>query len=78
MSCPHERRRGRLLAGGVVIAAALSLVGLAAPSYAADDYPYRGLGHCPLVPLPKPPPTPPAPPKPPHWDPDALFPKKKP
>jgi surface antigen len=59
MSCPRERRHGRLLAGGVVLAAGLSLVGLAAPSYADDDYPYRGLGHCPLVPLPKPPPTPP-------------------
>jgi surface antigen len=37
----------------------LSLVGRAAPSYAGDDYPYRGLGHCPLVPLPKPPKVPP-------------------
>ena len=32
--------------------AAVSLVGLAAPSHADDDYPYRGLGQCPLVPLP--------------------------
>jgi surface antigen len=31
----------------------LSVVGLAAPSYATgDDYPYAGLGQCPLVPLP--------------------------
>jgi surface antigen len=34
------------------MATAVSLVGLAAPSYADDDYPYRGLGQCPLVPLP--------------------------
>jgi surface antigen len=35
------------------VATALSLACLAAPSYATgDDYPYAGLGQCPLVPLP--------------------------
>src|SRR5512141_2941816 len=57
MSCPRERRRGRLLVGGVLLAAALGVIGQAAPSYADDDYPYRGLGHCPLVPLPPAKPT---------------------
>jgi surface antigen len=52
MPFPRERRRGRRLVGGILgIATAMSL-GLAAPSYADDDYPYRGLGQCPLVPLP--------------------------
>jgi hypothetical protein len=41
------------------MSAALGVIGLAAPSYAADDYPYRGLGHCPLVPLPPVKPVPP-------------------
>jgi surface antigen len=59
MSCPRERRRGRLLVGGVLLTAALGVIGQAAPSYADDDYPYRGLGHCPLVPLPPVKPTPP-------------------
>jgi len=52
-------RRGRLTASGVVlIGLVVSLVGLApATSYAAgDDYPYAGLGKCPLVPLPPKPP----------------------
>ena len=50
---PPERRRGSRLVGGILgIVTAVSLVGLAAPSYADDDYPYRGLGQCPLVPLP--------------------------
>jgi surface antigen len=52
MPFPRERRRGRLLAGGILVVSALSLMGLASPSYADDDYPYRGLGQCPLVPLP--------------------------
>ncbi len=55
MPCPGETRRRRRLVGSMVGAVvALSLVGLAAPSYAGDDYPYRGLGKCPLVPLPHP------------------------
>ncbi len=42
------------------VATTLSLVGLAAPSHATgDDYPYRGLGQCPLVPLPPKKPAPP-------------------
>src|SRR5690242_13383766 len=52
---PHlQRRRGRRGVGWVLsVATILSFVGLAAPSYAdGDDYPYRGLGLCPLVPLP--------------------------
>ena len=53
MPFPPERRRGSRLIGGILgIATAVSLVGLAAPSHADDDYPYRGLGQCPLVPLP--------------------------
>jgi surface antigen len=59
MSCPREPRRSRLLASGVLLAALLGLVGLSAPSYADDDYPYRGLGQCPLVPLPPVKPSPP-------------------
>jgi surface antigen len=55
MPFPRERRPGRLLVGGIVVTVALSVVGVASPSYAVDDYPYRGLGQCPLVPLPKPP-----------------------
>ncbi|MGA8245641.1 MAG: CHAP domain-containing protein [Nocardioides sp.] len=71
MPFPGETRRGRRLVGSMVVAvAALSLVGLASPSsYADDDYPYRGLGKCPLVPLPhptKPPGKPGRPPKPGH------------
>ncbi len=76
MPFPGETRRGRRLIGSMVVAvAALSLVGLVSPSYAEDDYPYRGLGKCPLVPLPHPtkPPTKPggptkpgSPPKPGH------------
>ena len=47
-------RRGRRDVRWVLsVATILSFVGLAAPSHAAgDDYPYRGLGQCPLVPLP--------------------------
>lgn len=56
MPSPREGRRGRRLVGGLAVATAVSLVGLATPTYADDDYPYRGLGQCPLVPLP---PTPP-------------------
>jgi surface antigen len=40
------------------VATALSWIGLAAPSFATgDDYPYAGLGKCPLVPLPPKPPV---------------------
>lgn len=52
---PHvQRRRGRRGVGWVLsVATTLTFVGLAAPSHAVgDDYPYRGLGQCPLVPLP--------------------------
>jgi surface antigen len=54
---PHPRggRRGRRIIGGMVlIGLAVSLLGLLpSPSYAeGDDYPYAGLGACPLVPLP--------------------------
>ena len=54
----HLRRRGRRGVGWALsVATALSLVGLAAPSYAdGNDYPYAGLGKCPLVPLPPKPP----------------------
>ena len=52
MPFPPRRRGSRLIGGILGIATAVSLVGLAAPSYADDDYPYRGLGQCPLVPLP--------------------------
>src|SRR4051794_9359197 len=59
MPSPLKRRRGGRLVGGILgITIAVSLVGVAAPSYADDDYPYRGLGQCPLVPLPPPPPAP--------------------
>jgi surface antigen len=62
MPSPRGDRRGRRVIGGILgFAAALSLVSLAplSSSYADDDYPYRGLGQCPLVPLPPHPPTPP-------------------
>ncbi len=53
MPFPPERRRGSRLVGGILaLATSVSLVGLAAPSHADDDYPYAGLGQCPLVPLP--------------------------
>ena len=52
MPFPPRRRGSRLIGGILGMATAVSLVGLAAPSYADDDYPYRGLGQCPLVPLP--------------------------
>jgi len=47
-------RRGRRGVGWVLsVATILSCVGLVAPAHATgDDYPYRGLGQCPLVPLP--------------------------
>jgi surface antigen len=61
MPSPLQRRRGRRGVGWVLsVATIMSVVGLAAPSYATgDDYPYAGLGQCPLVPLPpvKPKPT---------------------
>src|SRR3954469_20352877 len=53
MPFPLVRRRGSRLVGGVLaIATAVSLVGPAASAHAEDDYPYAGLGQCPLVPLP--------------------------
>ena len=55
MPSHRARRRGGRFVGGILAistAAALSLVGSAAPSHASDDYPYAGVGHCPLVPLP--------------------------
>jgi surface antigen len=63
MPLPRGRRRGRRIVGGMILLGlAVTTVGLV-PSldsaYASgDDYPYRGLGSCPLVPLP-PPPDPP-------------------
>jgi surface antigen len=59
MPLHRGRRRGRRIVGGMV------LVGLAATTFSlvpapgrasgtGDDYPYRGLGSCPLTPLPKP------------------------
>ncbi|HEY3528315.1 MAG TPA: CHAP domain-containing protein, partial [Nocardioides sp.] len=64
---PHPRggRHGRRIIGGMVLAGlAVTLLGvLPSPSYAdGDDYPYAGLGVCPLVPLP--PKTPGSPDKP--------------
>ena len=50
------RRVHRLIGGMLGIVTTVSLVGLAAPSHADDDYPYAGLGQCPLVPLPPHPP----------------------
>jgi surface antigen len=63
---PHARggRQARRIIWGMVLASlTVSLVGLVpTTSYASgDDYPYAGLGQCPLVPLP---PKPPKPPKP--------------
>ena len=55
MPNPRGGRQGRRIIGGMVLAGlAVSLVGLVpTPSYAeGDDYPYAGLGQCPLVPLP--------------------------
>jgi surface antigen len=53
MSFPRGGRRPRRVIGGtiVVAAAAMGVMSLAPASHADDDYPYRGLGHCPLVPL---------------------------
>jgi hypothetical protein len=70
---PHARggRQARRIIWGMVLASlTVSLVGLVpTTSYASgDDYPYAGLGQCPLVPLPPKPPKPPKPhdqPKPP-------------
>ena len=62
MPFPRGRRRGRRIVVGMILGGAvLSLVGLTpTASYAAgDDYPYAGLGKCPLVPLPPKPPRPP-------------------
>jgi surface antigen len=54
MSFPRGGRRLRRVIGGtlVVTTAAMGLMSLATASHADDDYPYRGLGKCPLVPLP--------------------------
>ena len=51
-----SRRAHRFIGGTLGVLVAVSLVGVAAPSHADDDYPYRGLGQCPLVPLPPHPP----------------------
>jgi surface antigen len=58
MPLPPGSRRGRRLVGGLLGAVVVSLVCLApVSSYAdGDDYPYAGLGKCPLVPLPPKPP----------------------
>jgi surface antigen len=64
-----QGRRGRRgVAWALSVATALSVIGLAAPSYATgDDYPYAHLGRCPLVPLaPKAPDKPGQPGKPGH------------
>jgi surface antigen len=54
MPSPPPGRRVRRGVGWVLsVATMLSFVGLAMPAHATgDDYPYRGLGQCPLVPLP--------------------------
>jgi hypothetical protein len=57
MPFPRGRRRGRRIVGGMILGGlALSVVGLLPTTprahAAGDDYPYRGLGQCPLVPLP--------------------------
>jgi len=52
----ESRRAHRLIGGMLSFLVAVSLVALASPSHADDDYPYRGLGQCPLVPLPPHPP----------------------
>src|SRR5690242_21847459 len=59
MSFPPGGRRLRRVIGGtlVVTATAMGLMSLAPASHADDDYPYRGLGQCPLVPLPPKPTT---------------------
>ena len=52
-SHPPGRRGRRGIGWALGLATILSFVGLAAPAHATgDDYPYRGLGQCPLVPLP--------------------------
>jgi surface antigen len=57
MPLPPGSRRGRLLVGGLLGAVVVSLVCLVpVSSYADNDYPYAGLGKCPLVPLPPKPP----------------------
>ena len=48
----ESRRAHRLIGGMLGVLVAVSLVAVAGPSHADDDYPYRGLGQCPLVPLP--------------------------
>jgi surface antigen len=54
MPLPLGSRPGRRLVGGILGAVVVSLACLVPVSYAAagDDYPYAGLGKCPLVPLP--------------------------
>ena len=53
MTFPRGGRRFRRVIGGtlVVAATAMGVMSLAPASHADDDYPYRGLGQCPLVPL---------------------------
>ncbi len=48
----ESRRAHRLIGGMLGVLVAASPVVAAGPSHADDDYPYRGLGQCPLVPLP--------------------------
>src|SRR6201989_1768599 len=64
MSFPPGRRRGRRIVGGMIllglVVTAAGLVPTLDRAHAAsgDDYPYRGLGSCPLPPLPPKPATP--------------------
>jgi surface antigen len=60
MPLPSRRRRGRRILGGMILVGLVvttaGLVPAVERAYASgDDYPYRGLGSCPLVPLPPPP-----------------------
>jgi len=60
MPLHRGRRRGRRIVGGMILLGlATALMGLVptlerAHAAGGDDYPYRGLGSCPLVPLPPP------------------------
>src|SRR5262245_14578786 len=57
MPLPRGRRRGRRIVGGMILVGlavtTVSLVPTPGRAFASgDDYPYRGLGSCPLTPLP--------------------------
>jgi surface antigen len=56
MPLPRGRRRGRRIVGGMILGLAVAgatLVPTVDRAFAAgDDYPYAGLGQCPLTPLP--------------------------